>query len=61
MSEDVKKDLLKAIHDAQNNNAQGTNGNVVFPNPKVLKHSLDGGVAFPEPVYRQDGKDEDTD
>lgn len=42
MSEDVKKDILKAIQDAQNNNTQGTNGNVVFHNPKVLKQTMAG-------------------
>lgn len=40
MSEDLKKDILKAIQDAQNINTQDTNGSVVFPNPKVLKQTM---------------------
>ena len=55
MSEDVKMDLLKAIQNAQNNGTLPEK--VAFPDPVVLKHSLDNGVTFPPPTYRQDGKD----
>lgn len=58
MSEDLKKDILEAIHDSQKENVPNNAGAVSFPDPVVLKHSLDeNGVAFPPPVYRQDGKD----
>ena len=61
MSEDVKKDLRKAIQDAQKSSSSSTvNGNVVLPDPVVLKHSANDGVAFPPPAYRQDGKEEST-
>ena len=58
MSEDLKKDILEALHGAQNDNTSKNSGEVVFPDPVVLKHSLDeNGVVFPSPVFRQDGKD----
>ena len=55
MSEDVKMDIIKAIQNAQNNITPPEV--VAFPDPVILKHSLDNGVTFPPPTYRQDGKD----
>lgn len=59
MSEDVKKDLTKAIQSAQKNNDPAEK--VVFPNPVVLQHSLDKGISFPSPSYRQNGKNGNND
>lgn len=58
MSDDVKKDILKAIQDAKNTGADSSkSSSVLIPAPNVLKHGLDqDGVVISAPVYRQDGK-----
>lgn len=57
MSDDVNKDIMKAVQDAKGNHS-GSNDSVSIPDPKVLQYSLDqDGVTIPAPTYRQDGKD----
>lgn len=59
MSDDVNKDIQKAIQDAKGNGSNSSpNSHVSIPSPNILKHSLDqDGVVIPSPVYRQDGED----
>lgn len=52
MSDDVNKDIQKAIKDAKMTGDKGKNDNeVIIPPPKTLKHGLDlnGGVFISSP------------
>ena len=58
MSDDPKKDILQAVKNAQNSSQPSADNAGKFPPPKYLKHSLDeDGISFPEPAFRQDGKE----
>lgn len=56
MSDDVNKDIQKAIQDAKNNgNGNSPIKSVSIPAPKMLKHSLDQeGIVIPSPAIRED-------
>ena len=58
MSDDVNKDIQKAIQGAKGNDDSSPKSSVSIPSPNILKHGLDqDGVVIPAPAYRQDGKD----
>ena len=56
MSDDVNKDIQKAIQDAKGNISEGApKNNVSIPLPNVLKHGLEqSDVVIPAPTFRQD-------
>ena len=59
MSDDVVRDIHRAMNVANSNtkhNESGSGG-VKFPEPTTIKHSFNGGAAIPAPEYRQDSKD----
>lgn len=58
MSDDAKKDIMKAVQDSQSSSKPTNDNTGTFPQPKYLQHSLDqDGTLFPRPTVRQDGKD----
>lgn len=59
MSDDVNKDIKKAVQDAKNIKSSNTPSSPVkIPSPITLKHSIDEkGVIIPSPTYLKDGKD----
>lgn len=59
MSEDVNKDIKKAMQDAEGaRNGDRSLRSIELPNPITLKYSSDeGDVKMPAPTFRLDGKD----